>query len=414
MDFRTFKHYQNVISRQGVFALLDQAVLVLVGLFVFLNPFPHTTSAKELCFYLTLAILIFLIIRKKIVFSLRSPLTVPFVLYILWAGASIFWAIDTQNSMHDFYAHLVKYIVLYYVIINVFNSEKRLTILTWIVIISTFIFALKGMIHFYLLMGNPLAERLIPAERAPINSSAILNLFAAFLSLYFLTREKRWPGRILLSLSFAGTFMATLLSFSRAALIALVVSAGVLFVSHSGRKIRIIASIVILSLAAGSLYIFSPHLKRLQPEELSKDLRIGIYYTCVEIFKDYPIAGVGFGMETFEKHMWDKYNPKIPLELRMSDPASSPHGFFFDIMVRLGLVGLILFGFIILRTVQISRSILIRREKHIRRWGAYLLASFTGMLVAGFFGSILHGAAAYNFYILLAMITILSRSAQDA
>ena len=324
MNFTALKHYKELASQRGAFALLDQAVFVLIGLFIFLNPFPHTTSTKEICFYLTVAIVIFLIINKRVDFSLQSPLTVPLALFIFWAGASIFWAVDTPNSIHDFYAHLLKYIVLYFLVINFYNSEKRLKILTWIVIISTFIFAIKGMITFYILMGNPLVERLIPTERAPINSSAILNLFAAFLALFFFTREKWWPGRILLSICFVGTFTATLLSFSRAALIALIVSAGVLFVSHSGRKKGIIALILILSLAAGSLYIFSPHLKRLKPEELAKDLRIGIYYTCVEIFKDYPITGVGFGMETFEKHMWAEYNPKIPLQLRKSDPASSP------------------------------------------------------------------------------------------
>ena len=414
MNFNTIKRYKKLASQHGVFALLDQTVFVLIGVFIFFNPFPHTTSIKEICFYLAVAIVIFLIIYKKIDFSLKSPMAVPFALYILWACASIFWAVDTPNSIHDFYAHLLKCIVIYYLLINFYNSEKRLNILTWIVIISTSIFAIKGMINFYILMENPLAARLIPSERAPINSSAILNLFATFLALFFLTREKRWSGRILLSICFVGTFMATLLSFSRAALIALIISAVVLFVSHSEHKKRIIALILILSLAVGSLYIFSPHLKRLKPEELFKDFRIGIYYTCLEIFKDHPIAGVGFGRETFEKHMWDEYNPKVPPKWRRSDPASSPHGFLFDIMIRLGLVGLILFSFIIIRIFQINRSILGCKDKYIRSWGSYLLASLTGMLIAGFFGSILHGAAAYNFYVVLAMITILWRLAQDA
>lgn len=413
MNYSEIKPHMRQALQGGVSLLLNRAVFMLTGVLVFFNPFPHTTAIKEISFYLIVALVIFLVVSKKSDFSFRSPLTVPFVLYVLWAGASAFWAVDVSNTIHDVYAHLLKCIAIYYVIINYYDSERRVTILTWIIIISTAIFAIKGMTHFYILMDNPLKERLIHSTGAPINSSAILNLFSTLLAFFFLTREKKWFWRALLFMCFMGTFMATLLSYSRAALIALIISVVVLLISHREHTKKIVSLIAIISLAAGSLYLFSPHLKRLQPQELLKDFRIGIYYTCLEIFKDHPITGVGFGGEIFEKHMWNKYNPKIPPHLRQSNPFQSPHGFVFAIMVRLGLVGLIIFGFLIIRALQINRLILGCKDTDIKRWGAYLLASFSGMLVAGFFGSLLHGAAAYNFYILLAMITILSRRANE-
>lgn len=414
MNLTEIRPGKTITTKHGFFTFLDHAVFVLIGVLIFFNPFPHTTAIKEISFYLILVIAIFLVAYKKIDFSLRSPMTIPFALYILWACASIFWAVDTPNTIHDVYAHLIKCVVIYYMVINFYNSGERLTILTWLIIISTAIFAIKGMLNFYILMENPLKERLIHSTGAPINSSAILNLVATFLAFFFLTQEKKWLWRILLFVCFMGTLMATLLSYSRAALLALIISAVVLLISQRERKKRIISLLLILSLAVGSLYIFSPHLKRLKPEELLKDFRIGIYYTCLEIFKDYPITGVGFGGETFEKYMWDEYNPRIPPQLRHSDPFQSPHGFVFAIMVRLGIVGLIIFGFIIIRAFQINRSILACQDAYIKRWGSYLLASFSGMLIAGFFGSILHGAAACNFYVLLAMITILWRLAHGA
>ncbi len=407
------KFITNRVFQRGAGAFLDQFVFVLAGVMVFFNPFPHTTAIKEISFYVIVITIIALIASGRSAFSLRSPLTVPFALFVLWAGASTFWAIDVPNTIHDVYAHVIKCVVIYYVIVNYFSSEKKLIILTWILIVSTSIFALRGIVHFYIVMDIPLNQRLIHSTGAPVNSSAILNLFCAFLSFFFLTWEKRWPLRVLLFVCFAGTLTAMLLSYSRAALIALVISALVLLLANKVYRRWIIPALVALSLIVGGGYLCSPHLKLLRPEALCKDPRIGIYYTCVEICKDHPIAGVGFGGKTFEKHMWTKYNPKVPERLQSPEPASSPHGFVFDLVVRLGLVGLILFGLIILKALQLNRMIMNCRDPAVMRWGAYLLASLTGMLIAGFFGSILHGAAGWNVYILLAMITILWKLAQE-
>ena len=378
MNITETKFTPNCVSQRGVYSFLNQTVFVLAGGLIFFNPFPHTTAIKEISFYLVIAIVIFLIASKKSGFSLQSPLTVPFALFVLWAGASTLWAVDVPNTIHDVYAHLIKCIAMYYVLINYYNSEKRLTILTWLIIISTAIFAIKGMANYYIIMDISLKERLIHSTGAPVNSSAILNLFCTFLSLFFLTREKRWLVRIFLVICFAGTFTATLLSYSRAALIALFISAVVLFLSNKEHKKRILPLLVILSLVAGGVYLYSPHLKLLRPEALCKDPRIGIYYTCLEIFKDHPLAGVGFGGETFEKHMWNEYNSRIPEQLQSTDAASSPHGFVFDIMVRLGLVGLVLFGVIIIRVLQLNRVVLNCQDPSIREWGPYLLASLRG------------------------------------
>ena len=174
----------------GIQVYAERLIVVLLGTFIFLNPFPHTTTIKEICFYTSVAMVILLIIVKKTDFSLSSPLTLPFALYILWAFASIFWAVDRDNTVHDFYAHLLKHIAVYYLVINYYASEKRLNLLVWIVILSTSIFTIKGMVNFYIVMDHPISSRLIHAERAPINISAMVALFTVFLSMLFLKREK--------------------------------------------------------------------------------------------------------------------------------------------------------------------------------------------------------------------------------
>jgi O-antigen ligase len=305
---------------------------------------------------------------------------------------------------------------IYYMVINFFDSEKRIAAVAWIIIISTAIFAIKGEINYYVLAGNSLSGRFIPVDGAPINSSAIINLFAVFLSLFYLMRKNRWFIQIGLCICLAGTFMAVILSYSRAALLALIGATAVLVFLISKDKKKFIAILILITVAVATLYGTSGQVRRLRPENLMNNWRLGIYYTSFEIAKDYPIAGVGFGMETFKKYLWQEYNAKVPKKWQKKDPFPTPHSFFFSILVRLGIVGIAIFGFIIFRAFQISRLLLRCDKGDIRIWGSYLSVSFIGMLLAGLFGSILHGAAAYNFYIVLAMMTVfwrLTRQPQD-
>jgi len=135
-------------TREKIFALLNISVPVLTSVFLFFNPFSHTTAIKEICFYFSLSIVLILILAKKTVFSLDSPLTLPFTLFVIWSFCGLFFALDRVNSIHDFYANLIKYLALYYIIINFFNSRKRLTLLSWTIIVSSGIFSLGGILYF--------------------------------------------------------------------------------------------------------------------------------------------------------------------------------------------------------------------------------------------------------------------------
>lgn len=405
---------KDMCAFDGIEAYGNKFLIFLIGTFIFFNPFPHTTAIKEVCFYLSVAIVLTMVLLRKKKMSFETPLTLPFALYGLWAFASLFWSIDIKNSFHDFYAHLLKLMFIYYMVINYFDSEKRIAALAWIIIISTAIFAIKGEINYYVLAGKPLSARLIPIDGSPINSSAIINMFGFFLSLFYLTREKRKFFQIILCICLAGTFSAVILSYSRAALLGLVVASVVLlFLISKYDKKKFIAVLILIAVAGATLYGTSNQVRRLKPKILINNFRVGIYCTAIEIAKDYPIAGVGFGMKTFEKYLWQEYNPKVPKKWQRKDPAQTPHSFFFSIMVRLGIVGIAIFGFMLFRAFRIGISLLRCDREDIRNWGSYLLVSFMGMLVLGLFGSILHGAAAYNFYIVLAMMTVLFRSIMD-
>jgi len=139
-------------AREKIFKILNLSVPILMGTFIFFTPFPHTTAIKEICFYLSVFIVLLLIYFQEIDFSFRSPLTLPFALFVIWVFIGLFFALDKGNSLHDFRAHLLKYLAIYYILINFISCRKRLIILSWIIIISATIFSIGGLTNFYFIM----------------------------------------------------------------------------------------------------------------------------------------------------------------------------------------------------------------------------------------------------------------------
>jgi hypothetical protein len=160
-------------SKEKILNILNQSVPVLMGIFLFFNPFSHTTAIKEICFYLSVFIVLILIWFRKIDFSFKSPLTLPFVLFTIWAFIGLFSALYKMNSIHDFYAYLLKYLAIYYIMTNFFNSAKRLVIMSWIIIVSTIIFSIGGMGYFYLVMGNNISTTRMTFQETSINIIAM-------------------------------------------------------------------------------------------------------------------------------------------------------------------------------------------------------------------------------------------------
>ena len=74
-----------------IFGFLNQCVPVLIGIFIFFNPFPHTTAIQEISFYLSVAMILVLVVSKKAEFSWLTPLSLPFKLFVFWAFIGIFF-----------------------------------------------------------------------------------------------------------------------------------------------------------------------------------------------------------------------------------------------------------------------------------------------------------------------------------
>ena len=444
MDLKIF---DNNLNQAPLSQALSMGVFCLMGIFIFFNPFPHTTSIQEISFYLAILLVVSGIISKKTPFSFKSPLSLPLVLFTLWAGLGLFFALDKENSIHDFYSHLLKYLMLYYLLINTFNSKNRLAWLSWIIIISASVFCVGALGYDYLILGeNEGSTRFgVRFVQNPTNLMGVITLFAAILSVHHLTeKEVTWRRRGFLVLCLPALLAVTVLTQSRSNFVAMGVVAVILLSKY---KKTLLAFVCLFAL----LICLSPMKDRFVLSEKSKISdkgsilhRVSMAYISFEIMKDYPLVGTGFGIQTFQNRKVidpKAYDARIPKKYRMAEwgpkvvhlkpynagtskndrmaewiPKETdvveylfkrPHNMFLNLGVRVGLVGLFLFLYLLLVAGKMCwKTMRHGKNDFLKGWGYCVTAAFVMFLVKGSLDPIFSHMTEVVLFTILAMITI--------
>jgi len=382
-----------------------------MGIFIFLNPFPHTTAIKEICVYLSVFIVLILICSKKTDFSFKSPLTLPFVLFVAWVFIGLFFALDKENSIHDFRAHLLKYLVVYYVLINFFNSQKRLVVLSWIIIASAVIFSIGEMYYFYIMLGNSFSAKLSTGlTEIPVNWVGYITVTAAIFSLFHMITNNNLQIKIISLISLFPLCTLSILTQARSAAVALLLA--VIILCFKNKKIMV-ACLGILLIAVA----VTPLKNRFINADLISGLRLPTDLTTVEIIRDYPIVGIGFGIETYANERYinlEEYSKRVSVKYKHGKILNDPHSMMFSIAVRTGIVGFALFLYILFTSFRMCWN-LIRHGKDdfIKKWGSCVAGIFVAVLVIGIFEPFFSHVPEVVFYTTFAMITILWRINQE-
>ena len=413
---------------QNLVNILDRSIPVLIGIFLFLNPFPHTTAVKEICFYMSVFIFFALLLVKKAKISFKTPLTLPLALFVAWVFVANFFALDKKGSMHDFYSHLLRYIILYYMIVNFFGSRRGLMGLSWIIVISVTLFSIGAVSYYYFLLGNSLLMRITNFDQIPSNLIGIFTVTAIVFSLNICLGNTRIRYKVTMLTCLVPLFAMTLLTQSRATLIALFLGLVLFFLS--GKKPVLVNISVSVAIMGAMLLVvaLTPIKHRFMSEAdkyetISHNIRISINYITWEVIKDHPITGIGFGNHTYGQNIdWDSYNSRIQEEYRLTpgeenqyrSVINDPHNMFFSIAVRVGMVGLSLFLFIIFNFSRMCwKSLGKGRDDFVKRWGRCIGAAFTGFLVIGFFEPVFSHMQEVILFTLFSMITIVRRIDQN-
>lgn len=374
--------------------------MAFLGLQTFLSPFAHTQTILEVSFYLALFGACEVARRgDRLVF--QTPLLLPFVLFGAWAAVSVVFALDVRDSLSDFYAHYLKYLILYLLLFNFFRSRQRLVWLAWIFTVSGAVLSASMMVYYYGIRGEPLTTRLaLDLTYYSVNQLGFTTVLSALLAWQQLRSARQGALRAVAAFCCVVSVAASLLSQSRGTVLALAVS----FVVLNFRNVKVLVALVLLF----ALFLTA---KPVQERISTSADRIGLILYSTEIVKDYPLFGTGFSIDTFHNHHLidpDKYKARIPERYRDVVPFLWPHNMLLSVAVRTGVLGVLLFIFlhgVLARTAwQLLRF---GGDCFIRGWGQcslslWLMFVVKGMVEPAFF----HGGDVV-FYSICAMVTIL-------
>jgi O-antigen ligase len=395
------------LQKEKISRILNSSIPLFMGIYLFANPLP-LSAVSEFCFYLSVAALILLLVLKKTSFTLRSPLTLPFILFFLWATLGLFFTLDFNNTLHDLYAHLLKYLIIFYLLVNYFNSQKKLEIISWLVIASAAIFSIGAIVQYYFIEGFPFSTRLGLTFRGAMQTDLIgfITTFASILALHLFNKNKTGTYKILFITCFPITTAATLLTQSRGALLGLLAALVILCFHNRKNIIFIIITVFIILLMPGIKE------RATNIEGFTKDIRIRMNHLTMEVIKDHPIAGIGFGMQIYgNKNVLDleKLNKQLPPEYQQKGAViASPHNTILDIAVRTGVVGLAFFLYLLITSLwMLWRTFWLANSEPNKLWTICLFASLTSFMLPSLFAETMFGPRAVMFYTILAMITIL-------
>jgi len=388
-----------------IFAFLKQSIPVLMGTFVFLNPFPHITAIKEICFYLSVLFCLALIVTKKIEFSFRTPLSLPFLIFTCWVTFTTFFAIDKQNSIHDLYSHLIKYVIFYYVMVNFATSKKHLVALSWTIIISTSFFSLGSVIYEYAMLGSSIHHRFgLSLVQTPTNLIGVVTLFGIILCLRGLLTQTNSAKKIFFFLCLMPLSAVTLLTRTRSNIIALGATLILIFPFNKKAAFAVVGCTLLLT-------SITHHPSRWQLNHLLNNERLGMCRIAYEVIKDYPFMGIGFGMQTYGKKLdLEQFKARVTNWSRPLYVLEYPHNMFVSIAVRTGVFGFLIFLLLLGTSFRMCFH-LIRNAKDsfFKNWGYCVLSLLVMFLIKGLFEPVLTHLTEVVLFTILSMITILWR-----
>ena len=392
---------------------LEQTVTVLIGLFVFFTPFPHTTALKEATFYLPLAGMLVLALSKKKAFSWSTPLALPFALLAAWGAAGLFFAVDRPNTVHDLVSHLLKYYAVYFLVVQFYPSQKGFDTLARIIVASTALFSVGAIVYFYPVLGHAFSERLGHSEQYSFfemsaNYMCFPTVFAAILAFNLMLKEKRAGARVLLGDCPCFGPGGDLLTQTRGGIIALAAGMVVLFLTDRRRLLLVLAG-----LSAGAVIFFAV------PDSSLPILAAGDPGQRA-VFHDPYVSGDGPGEAPCGGRLRHGDPPEAGLHEALLRPGPGElqgHGvsrIAAQFLSRRDWCDWGSWGFSCTWPLPSSPGAMaLQVMRRNRGDGLCMLAAWTALLIQAFVADASFGAPAIVFYLHLAMITILWKESRE-
>lgn len=298
---------------------------------------------------------IYKVIKKKI---MKEKLTAPILFFIIMAIISLF--INYQHLSIDQFLSSLLYLIRWIVytgiffVVSDFDKEFKKKIVSLLIIVGSLIvvvgyvqyFFYSSLKNLFYLGWDEHMHRMFSVFLDPNFGGAFFVLYFLFITKLFLEKKNILMGALLIT-----TLGAIFLTFSRSALISLIVSSILLFVLINKKMwiVFVLLTIIIVALISSRYFnIENINLFRV----VSTEARIETSRNALVIIQDNPIFGIGFNSYRYVQIDYGFRNENA----KLSHADAGVDNSILFIMATTGILGFISYIFMwfkILKTASI-------------------------------------------------------------
>jgi probable O-glycosylation ligase (exosortase A-associated) len=300
----------------------------------------------------------------------RAEVFLLIALWVVFVLSTLFAAIDPARAWLQL-DKVSKIFLMTFVTLLLFQDERKLRVLIWVIAFSIGFYGFKGGMFALLTGGN---YQVLGPDGSFIAGNTDIGLaMDMVLPLLILLRrdtDRRWLRQLLLIMSLC-TIAAILSTYSRGAFLGLVAVLGLLLLQSRVHPIAVVvvgvAGLLAVTLMPVKWFARVETIETYRQDQ-SANARLNSWYVSYHLALDHPVLGAGF--RPFSPEIYAHYIPGYV------DTGHDAHSIFFQVLAEHGFTGLLLYVALIVTLL----TGLWRTRRAARRLGAARIANYAGML----------------------------------
>ena len=329
-------------SKTRFLKFLDSSIVTSLILLILILPVARTNALRYLFFITGIVLFVTRLFITRDYKRLNTELNFPFAIYIGIAILSLFTSVNLINSINQIKGELFEVFALFLLVVGNIVNRNRILIIYLAILAGLVLMVTYGLWDFFVINKAHILERngLMKSLHtdAQYFSAYLVVVFPLAFVPFFLCKD--WK-RYLFLLLFVITLFTLFLADKRGQWIAVsmeIVISPLLLIKRKKLSL-IIFLLLVLVIALLSLKL--PFHKGFLPTK-DKD-RLEVWLFTLKNFWEHPFYGIGFGRDSLGFAF-----PDVPYGY------SHPHNFFINLLIEMGIQGLIVFLWIQWRILNLN------------------------------------------------------------
>lgn len=320
-----------------------------------------------------------------------------------WTFVTSFFAFNSWGAAHQLDKNW-KIMLMAFVTLSLLSSRARIHSLIIVAAVSLGFYGVKGGIFILMTGGSYSVWGPSGTFIGGNNEIGLALIMTLPLMRYLQLQADNKRLKMFMTFSMLTTVVSIIGTYSRGALVGLIVLAGFFVMKSRNRAPMILVAAIALPLIVAFMpQSWHDRMGTINMDATTEDAsaagRVNAWWTAFYIALDHPIVGGGFGALT----------DSLAFQLYAPDPNNrhDAHSIYFEVLAEHGFVGLGIFLAIGLTALMMAQRV-VRRTKKVPelRWmsdlASMLFVSLMGYAASGAF----LGLAYFDFYYLLLMVVI--------